>query len=218
MLIAQAGPPVRGGGDSAHFVMGQIVSGFIEETASGYASAQMIGWDVVDFPWAHHFKPDFLPRDCDFELTPKIIARLPLLGAAAFKFAKNVDISNSVRLQVTRLDISNWRQRAAAAGTARVSNFLWSDNNSLLGPVQEEVSTFPAQLTPANDRSGRSNRFRSPPKNNRHMQIRSTPSRLTAENLEAGSSSRWHDRSPSHRSRREIEYFNMAPSSACGDY
>ena len=145
-----------------------------------------------------------------------MIARLPLLGASDFKFAPNADISNSVRLQVPRLDISNWRQRVAAAGAARVSNFLRTDNNSLLGPVPEDDDPLiSASVVGERIRSGRTDRFRSPPKNNRHMQMRN--SRLTAENAERNSSTDFVDRSPSHRSRREIEYFNMAPSSLC-DY
>ena len=70
-----------------------------------------------------------------------------------------------------RLDLPIWRERAQKAGTARVSNYLWSDNNSMLGPVPEE------RLISAS-RSG-SPRNRSPPKNNRDQQMRSSPSLST---------------------------------------
>ena len=102
----------------AHFTLGQLVSGFAEQTSSDYESAQLIGWDVLDMPWALHFRPDFIPQARDFTLRPQLVARLPLLGASGFPFPKNLSLSNSVRLQVPVLDISIWRQRAAAAGTA----------------------------------------------------------------------------------------------------
>ena len=200
--------------------MGQLVSGFIEETSSKHASAQMVGWDILDYAWADRFKPDFIPRSNDFELTPSTIARLPLLGARGFPFAPNPDISNVIRLEVPRLDLPIWRQRAAIAGTARVSEFLWSDNNSLLGPVPEErlVSVSeagsPRLADPPRSSAGHQQRsrdhVRSPPRNNRHLQGPKPHSHPP----------RWEDsfsllnRPESlHRSRREIEYFDMSRSS-----
>ena len=117
--------------------MGQLISGFVEKSASHYLSAQFVGWDVLDVPWATAFRPAYLPRPVDIEFTPKLIARLPLLSGVAFPFPANTLISNSVRLQVPDLDLAIWRERAAKAGTARVSRFEWTDNNSLLGPISE---------------------------------------------------------------------------------
>lgn len=199
--------------------MGQIVSGFVEETSSDYASAQLIGWDVVDFSWAHHFKHDFLPRSCDFELTPNIIARLPLLGARGFPYAKNTDISNIVRLELPLLDLPIWRERAAVAGTARVSNFLWSDNNSLLGPVPEGPEEALISVSEAGSPRSKTTQIlppqaRSPPKNNRHMQIPKAKPPLFKAPPRWEDSVSLHDRPASiHRSRREIEYFDIARSS-----
>ena len=178
----------------------------------------------MDWPWALHFKPTFLPREIDFELTPRIIAKLPLLGASGFKFAKNTAISNTVRLECPRLDMPSWRQRAQAAGTPRVSNFFWSDNHSLLGPVPEDGLISVSQVGSPSSRA----RVRSPPKNNRHMQAHSAsslpppprfkqPPVLKDEIRSQATSPQSLQDLPrsSHRSKREIEYFNYAPSSFC---
>ena len=173
-------------------------------TSSGYQSAQLVGWDLLDLPWALQFKPDGIPQAHDFELTPKTLARLPLLGASGFPFPKNPLISNSVRLEVPRLDISLWRQRAMAAGTARVSEFRWSDNHSLLGPINEEAHVSVSQAGSPRQSSNR----RPPPINNRHMQQRF----LDAHSYDGNSRLSLHDRQSSAHSERHPDRFNIGDS------
>ena len=85
---------------AAHFSMGHLVAGFLEETISGYHSAQMIGWDHADLPWWKEFRPSFLPSAGDIEFTPRLIAKLPLIGASGFPLPTNTLISNVIRLEV----------------------------------------------------------------------------------------------------------------------
>ena len=161
-------------GSVAHFSMGKLISGFVEKSSPRYLSAQLIGWDVLDITWATTFRPAFLPRPADIELTPKLIARLPLLAGGAFPFPRSTLISNSVRLEVPTLDLPIWRERAAAAGTPRVSKFEFSDNNSLLGPIAEaherQFNAYSSRYTsPSVAHSSVRGAPRSPPKNNRSM-------------------------------------------------
>ena len=160
-------------GSIAHFSMGQLISGFVEKSASHYLSAQFVGWDVLDVPWATTFRPAYVPRPADIELTPKLIARLPLLAGGGFPFPANTLISNSVRLQVPDLDLAIWRERAAKAGTARVSKFEWTDNNSLLGPIAEayEQGRNPSSSRYTSPSFAQSSvrPARSPPRNNRSI-------------------------------------------------
>ena len=72
----------------AHFVPGQRISGFAEQTRTGYQSAQLIGWGALDLAHALHFTPDFAPWEGDMALMPKSVARLPLTGAHGFRFPK----------------------------------------------------------------------------------------------------------------------------------
>lgn len=75
-------------------------------TSSKYQSAQLVGWDIADLSWWATFKAEFLPSAGDIQLTPKLIARLPLLGAEGFPYQTNTDISNVVRLEVIFFEIS----------------------------------------------------------------------------------------------------------------
>ena len=206
---------------------GQLISGFVEQTRSDYQSAQLIGWDTLELAHALHFQPDFLPREGDLTLSPKAIARLPLLGAHGFQFPKNPLISNSVRLEQPRLDISLWRQRAAAAGTPRVSDFVWSDNHSLLGPIVEEAhvsvsqagsprsiaSLQPPQARPKLMRPPPAFN-RPPPVNNRHMQMRNDPAYSSAASSRGDGMSRLSlfDRPESVRDERHAQRFDIASS------
>ena len=197
-------------GEAHHFTLGQLVSGFVEKTCSGYQSAQFAGWDVLDMPWALHFRHEYLPQAQDFELTPKTIARLPLLGAQGFPFPKNPMISNSVRLEAPRLDISLWRQRTMAAGTARVSEFLRSGNHSLFGPIREEAEahrSFSQAGSPRHSSNQRLNQ-RPPPVNNRHMHMRF----LEAHGYDGTSRISLHDRESAANSERRPDRFNIGDS------
>ena len=198
----------------------------MEQTRSGYQSAQLIGWDTVDLAHALHFTPDFVPRDGDLTLTPKSVARLPLLGANGFQFPANPLISNSVRLEQPKLDISIWRQKAAAAGTPRVSEFVWSDNHSLLGPITEEAhvsvsqagsprSSFRLQPQAKPKLMRPPPMFNRPPVNNRHMQMRNDPAYSSKASSLGDGMSRLslQDRPESVTDERFAQRFDIAPSS-----
>ena len=173
---------------------------------------------------APHFAPDFLPRSGGLALTPKTVARLPLLGASGFSYPKNPMISNSVRLELPRLDISVWRQRAAAAGTPRVSDYLRSENQTLLWPIAEEarvsVSKAGSPISrPETNLISPPPMFRAPPVNNRHMQQRNDPANSSASSRGGGFSRlSLHGRPESvherfSRPNNHAERFDIAPSS-----
>ena len=206
--------------------MGQLISGFVEKSSSRYLSAQLIGWDVLDITWATTFRPAFLPRPADIELTPKLIARLPLLAGSTFPFPKSTLISNSVRLEVPTLDLPIWRERASAAGAPSVSKFEFSDNNSLLGPIAEaherQFNAYSSRYTsPSVAHSSVRGAPRSPPKNNRSMilnKIVFTPlfySIVQAPRAKSApkaleSSPSLMNRCPSVRSTRRAQRFDIA--------
>ena len=206
---------------------GQLISGFVEQTRSGYQSAQLIGWDAIDLAHALHFTPDFVPRAGDLTLMPKAVARLPLLGANGYQFPANPLISNSVRLELPTLDISVWRQKAAAAGTPRVSEFVWSDNHSLMGPIPEDAhfsvsqagsprSIASLQPQPKSKLMRPPPAFnRPPPVNNRHMQMRNVQAYSSAASSLGDGMSRLSlsDRPESVKDERLAQHFDIAPSS-----
>ena len=91
------------------------------------------------------FRPAYLPRPCDIVLTPRLIARLLLMGAGGLPFPSNPPISNSARLEVHLSDISICRGRTMRAGTARASQYERPDNNS---PMWQILEHHPSRLAP----------------------------------------------------------------------
>ena len=141
-----------------------MISGFVEQTASDYLSAHLVSWGRSDWDWLNAVRPWFAPRPWQLELTPEIVARLPLLGGGNFAKPKNPLIVNSVRLSVPELDLYTWRDRSMKAKTPHVEAYRRSGRNSLRGQIIPEESPLNEMPVPTPAQSsrteGRSRRYR----------------------------------------------------------
>ena len=151
----------------------------------------MVAWGRLDLSTAKAFRPWFLPRPWHLELTPEIVARLPLLGGLNFSKPANPRIVNSVRLSVPELDLFAFRNRSYMTGTAQDT------------PVRAQTIPEDAPV------SGGMHSVPVPPRPD-------TYTRVSAQQLSPHNSSRHHrskeDRSSRRHRRRRDSRSSVSPS------
>ena len=96
-------PLIDDGRRSRPFLPGGVIPGFDEATNSDYRTAQLIPRGRFDWERARIARPWVVPILWKLEITPRIVARLPLLVDDSFAKPPNLPVVNSARLAFSQL-------------------------------------------------------------------------------------------------------------------